>query len=109
MSLDDSFYCPGYITVEDRRIHCHKRTGHGSETFVQGIQNSCNPVFIDLGLRIGSERYYADFKRFGLLNKTGIDLPGEAATIMHQPDKIGQVELEQFHLDSHSSSHPLSL
>ena len=64
-----------YITVEDRRIHCHKRTGHGSETFVQGIQNSCNPVFIDLGLRIGSERYYADFKRFGLLDKTGVDLP----------------------------------
>ena len=93
VSLDDSFYCPGYITVEDRRIHCHKRTGHGSETFVQGIQNSCNPVFIDLGLRIGSERYYADFMRFGLLDKTGIDLPGEAATIMHQPDKIGQVEL----------------
>ena len=93
VSLDDSFYCPGYITVEDRRIHCHKRTGHGSETFVQGIQNSCNPVFIDLGLRIGSERYYADFTRFGLLDKTGIDLPGEAATIMHQPDKIGQVEL----------------
>ena len=93
VSLDDRFYCPGYITVEDRRIHCHKRTGHGSETFVQGIQNSCNPVFIDLGLRIGSERYYADFKRFGLLDKTGIDLPGEAATIMHQPDKIGQVEL----------------
>ena len=89
VSLDDSFYCPGYITVEDRRIHCHKRTGHGSETFVQGIQNSCNPVFIDLGLRIGSERYYADFKRFGLLDKTGIDLPGEASTIMHQPDKIG--------------------
>ena len=93
VSLDDRFYCPGYITVEDRRIHCHKRTGHGSETFVQGIQNSCNPVFIDLGLRIGSERYYADFMRFGLLDKTGIDLPGEAATIMHQPDKIGQVEL----------------
>lgn len=79
VSLDDRFYCPGYITVEDRRIHCHKRTGHGSETFVQGIQNSCNPVFIDLGLRIGSERYYADFMRFGLLDKTGIDLPGEAA------------------------------
>ena len=93
VSLDDRFNCPGYITVEDRRIHCHKRTGHGSETFVQGIQNSCNPVFIDLGLRIGSERYYADFMRFGLLDKTGIDLPGEAATIMHQPDKIGQVEL----------------
>ena len=93
VSLDDSFYCPGYITVEDRRIHCHKRSGHGSETFVQGIQNSCNPVFIDLGLRIGCDRYYENFKSFGLLEKTGIDLPGEAGTIMHQPDKIGQVEL----------------
>lgn len=93
VSLDDSFFCPGYITVEDRRIHCHKRSGHGSETFVQGIQNSCNPVFIDLGLRIGCDRYYENFKSFGLLEKTGIDLPGEAGTIMHQPDKIGQVEL----------------
>ena len=93
VSLDDSFYCPGYITVEDRRIHCHKRSGHGSETFVQGIQNSCNPVFIDLGLRIGCDRYYEKFKSFCLLEKTGIDLPGEAGTIMHQPDKIGQVEL----------------
>ena len=93
VSLDDSFYCPGYITVEDRRIHCHKRSGHGSETFVQGIQNSCNPVFIDLGLRIGCDRYYENFKNFCLLEKTGIDLPGEAGTIMHQPDKIGQVEL----------------
>ena len=93
VSLDDSFYCPGYITVEDRRIHCHKRSGHGSETFVQGIQNSCNPVFIDLGLRIGCDRYYENFKSFCLLEKTGIDLPGEAGTIMHQPDKIGQVEL----------------
>ena len=93
VSLDDRFYCPGYITVEDRRIHCHKRSGHGSETFVQGIQNSCNPVFIDLGLRIGCDRYYENFKSFCLLEKTGIDLPGEAGTIMHQPDKIGQVEL----------------
>ena len=93
VSLDDRFYCPGYITVEDRRIHCHKRSGHGSETFVQGIQNSCNPVFIDLGLRIGCDRYYEKFKSFCLLEKTGIDLPGEAGTIMHQPDKIGQVEL----------------
>ena len=93
VSLDDSFYCPGYITVEDRRIHCHKRSGHGSETFVQGIQNSCNPVFIDLGLRKGCDRYYVKFKSFCLLEKPGIDLPGEAGAIMHQPDKIGQVEL----------------
>lgn len=93
VDLDDRFYCPGYIVVEDRRIKCHKRAGHGSESFVEGIQNSCNPVFIDLGLRIGSERYYSYFESFGLLEKTGIDLPGEAGTIMHKPDKIGQVEL----------------
>lgn len=93
VDLDDRFYCPGYIVVEDRRIRCHKTAGHGSETFVEGIQNSCNPVFIDLGLRIGSERYYSYFEKFDLLGKTGIDLPGEAKTIMHQPDKIGQVEL----------------
>lgn len=93
VTLDESFYCPGYIVVEDRRIRCHKTAGHGSESFVEGIQNSCNPVFIDLGLRIGSERYYDYFKKFGLLDKTGIDLPGEAGTIMHEKDKIGQVEL----------------
>ena len=93
VTLDESFYCPGYIVVEDRRIRCHKTVGHGSESFVEGIQNSCNPVFIDLGLRIGSDRYYDYFKKFGLLDKTGIDLPGEAGTIMHEKDKIGQVEL----------------
>lgn len=93
VTLDEKFYCPGYIVVEDRRIRCHKTAGHGSESFVEGIQNSCNPVFIDLGLRIGSERYYDYFKKFGLLDKTGIDLPGEAGTIMHEKDKIGQVEL----------------
>lgn len=93
VTLDDKFYCPGYIVVEDRRIRCHKTAGHGSESFVEGIQNSCNPVFIDLGLRIGSDRYYDYFKKFGLLDKTGIDLPGEAGTIMHEKDKIGQVEL----------------
>lgn len=93
VTLDESFYCPGYIVVEDRRIRCHKTAGHGSESFVEGIQNSCNPVFIDLGLRIGSDRYYDYFKKFGLLDKTGIDLPCEAGTIMHEKDKIGQVEL----------------
>ena len=93
VTLDEKFYCPGYIVVEDRRIRCHKTAGHGSESFVDGIQNSCNPVFIDLGLRIGSDRYYDYFKKFGLLDKTGIDLPGEAGTIMHEKDKIGQVEL----------------
>lgn len=93
VTLDERFYCPGYIVVEDRRIRCHKTAGHGSESFVEGIQNSCNPVFIDLGLRIGSDRYYDYFKKFGLLDKTGIDLPGESGTIMHEKDKIGQVEL----------------
>ena len=93
VSLDDSFYCPGYITVEDRRIHCHKRTGHGSETFVQGIQNSCNPVFIELGLRIGVDRFCDYFHKFGLMNLTGVDIPGEAGTIMHKKENIGQVEL----------------
>ena len=93
VSLSDSFFCPGYITVEDRRIHCHKRTGHGSEDFVHGIMNSCNPVFIDVGLRVGPERFYDYFGSLGLLKKTGIDLPGEAATIMHSKENIGLVEL----------------
>lgn len=93
VSLEDSFYCPGYIVVEDRRIRCHKTTGHGAETFVQGIENSCNPVFINVGLRIGADRFYDYFEQFGLLQKTGIDLPGEASTIMHKRENIGLVEL----------------
>lgn len=93
VTLKDQFHCPGYITVEDRRIHCHKRTGHGSEDFVHGIYNSCNPVFIDVGLRVGAERFFDYFGQFGLLKKTGIDLPGEAATIMHSKENIGPVEL----------------
>lgn len=93
LSLDDQFQCPGFKIVEDRKIRCHKVGGHGSETFVEGIMNSCNPVFIEVGLRLGSERFYQYFKQFGLLSKTNIDLPGEAATIMHQLDNIGQVEL----------------
>lgn len=93
VSLSDQFYCPGYIMVEDRRIHCHKRTGHGPEDFVHGIMNSCNPVFIDVGLRVGPERFYDYFGTLGLLKKTGIDLPGEAATIMHSKENIGLVEL----------------
>ena len=90
---EDTFSCPGYRMVEDRRIRCHKVGGHGSETFVQGIQNSCNPVFIDIGLRLGAERFYDYFQQFGLLDLTGIDLPGEAGTIMHQGENIGLVEL----------------
>ena len=90
---EDTFYCPGYKIVEDRRIHCHNRTGHGAETFVQGAQNSCNPVFIEVGLRLGVESFCSYFRQFGLMDKTGIDLPGEASTIMHKEENIGQVEL----------------
>ena len=93
VSLNDTFSCPGYRIVEDRRIRCHKVGGHGSETFVQAIQNSCNPVFIDLGLRLGAERFYDYFQKFGLLSLTNVDLPGEAGTIMHKKEDIGLVEL----------------
>lgn len=90
---NDRFYCPGYKLVEDRRIHCAKRIGHGSQNFVEGAQNSCNPVFIEVGLRLGVDCYYKYFRQFGLLDKTGIDLPGEAGTIMHQKKNMGEVEL----------------
>ena len=93
VTIDDHFSCPGFVVVEDRRIRCHKIAGHGSETFLQGTMNSCNPVFVTIKLRVGAERFYDYFKQFGLLKKTGIDLPGEAATIMHQVDNIGLVEL----------------
>lgn len=93
VSVNDRFFCPGYKLVDDRRIHCARRTGHGSQSFVEGAQNSCNPVFIEVGLRLGVERYYHYFKQFGLLKKTGIDIPGEAGTIMHKEANIGQVEL----------------
>ena len=93
VSTEDRFFCPGYKVVEDRRIHCAKRTGHGAQNFVEGAQNSCNPVFIEVGLRLGVENYYKYFKQFGLLKKTGIDLPGEAGTIMHNPKNMGEVEL----------------
>lgn len=93
VSMEDTFSCPGFRVVEDRRIHCARRTGHGGETFVQGIENSCNPVFIDVAMRMGVDEYYKYFKKFGLLEKTGIDLPGEAGTIMHKKDNIGLVEL----------------
>ena len=93
LSLNDQFYCPGYRIVEDRKIRCHKTIGHGSETFAQAIQNSCNPVFIDIGLRLGAEHFYDYFKEFGLTGKTGVDLPGEASTITHKLENVGQVEL----------------
>lgn len=91
--LEDNFSCPGFIVVDDRKIRCHKVAGHGAEDFTHAVMNSCNPVFIAVGLRIGVERYYEYFTKFGLKQKTGIDLPGEAGTIMHQLDKIGNVEL----------------
>ena len=91
--LTDQFSCPGYKVVEDRRIRCHKVGGHGAENFVQGIQNSCNPVFIEVGLRIGVDRFFDYFRQFGLMNLTGVDIPGEAGTIMHKKENVGQVEL----------------
>lgn len=93
VSLNDTFSCPGFRMVEDRRIRCHKVGGHGSETFVQGIENSCNPVFIDIGQRIGVDDFCGYFQQFGLLEKTGVDLPGEAGTIFHKKENIGPVEL----------------
>lgn len=93
VSLDDTFVCPGYRIVEDRKIRCHKVGGHGQETFVEALQNSCNPVFIDIGLRLGSDRFYDYFEEFGLFELTNVDLPGEAGTIMHDREDIGTVEL----------------
>ncbi len=93
VSLSDTFSCPGFRIVEDRKIRCHKTSGHGSENFLQGMMNSCNPVLIDVGQRLGVDQYYHYFSQFGLLGKTGIDLPGEAATIMHKKENMGLVEL----------------
>lgn len=93
VSPEDRFSCPGFKIVEDRRIHCHKVTGHGAENFVEGAMNSCNPVFIEVGLRLGIDRFVDYFNKFGLMGRTGVDLPGEAATIMHKKENMGQVEL----------------
>ena len=93
VSTTDGFSCPGFVVVEDRKIRCHKVRGHGSQTFAQGIQNSCNPVFINVGLRVGADGFYDGMKSLGLLSKTGIDIPGEAGTIMHKKETIGLVEL----------------
>lgn len=93
VSLEDRFSCPGFKIVEDRRIHCHKVSGHGAESFVEGAMNSCNPVFIEVGLRLGIDNFYHYFEKFGLMGKTGVDLPGEASTIMHKKENMGQVEL----------------
>ncbi len=93
VKVNDTFSCPGYRVVEDRKIRCHKVGGHGAETFVEGVQNSCNPVFIDIGLRLGVDKYYGYFTQFGLMQKTGVDLPGEAGTITHKKEDVGLVEL----------------
>ncbi|MCD8067952.1 MAG: peptidoglycan glycosyltransferase [Lachnospiraceae bacterium] len=93
VSLEESFYCPGYVVVDDRRIRCARTTGHGAETFITALQNSCNPVFVQIGLRLGVETYYSYFESFGLSTKTGVDLPGESRTIVHQMEDMGNVEL----------------
>lgn len=93
VTVDDRFSCPGYVMVEDRRIRCHKIAGHGSQNFVEATMNSCNPVFVTVGLRLGVDHYYNYFRQFGLLNKTGVDLPGEAGTIMHKKENMKAVEL----------------
>ncbi len=93
VTMNDSFSCPGYKIVEDRRIRCHKTTGHGAETFCQGIMNSCNPVFMEVGARVGVAGMFEEMQRLGVMSKTGIDVPGEAGTIMHKEENVGGVEL----------------
>lgn len=109
VNVNSTFSCPGFRVVEDRRIRCHKVSGHGSENFVQGTMNSCNPVFIDVGLRIGKENYYTYLKRLGLLKKTGIDLPGEAKTIIHKIENVGEVELATMSFGQSFQITPLQL
>lgn len=109
VSMNDGFYCGGFRVVEDRRIHCHKRTGHGSETFLEGAQNSCNPVFIDVGLRLGTERFFQYLDRMQVLKKTGVDLPGEAAAIMHKKENVGPVELATMSFGQSFQITPLQL
>lgn len=109
VKLSDSFFCPGYKKVEDRMIRCHKTTGHGSETFVEGIQNSCNPVFMEVGARVGVDGMYNTFKKLGLFQKTGVDLPGEANSIMHNKKNIGAVELATISFGQSFQITPLQL
>ena len=109
VTLSDTFSCPGFIVVDDRTIRCHKVGGHGAEDFTKGICNSCNPVFVTLGLRVGAERYYDCLKQFGLLERTGVDLPGEAGTIMHRKDAIGNVELATMSFGQSFQITPLQL
>lgn len=109
VKLDDKFYCPGYKVVEDRIIRCHKTTGHGSETFVDGIKNSCNPVFMEIGARVGVDKMYYYFKQLGLFNKSGVDLPGEANSIMHKKDSVKAVELATMSFGQSFQITPLQL
>lgn len=109
VSLTDRFFCPGYKQVEDRMIRCHKAGGHGSESFVDGIKNSCNPVFMEVGARVGAERLYDYYKAFGLREKTGIDLPGEANSIMHKLENVGAVELATMSFGQSFQITPLQL
>lgn len=109
VSLNDNFYCGGFRVVEDRRIHCHKRTGHGSETFLEGAQNSCNPVFIDVGQRLGVSRFFDYLESMQVLKKTGVDLPGEAAAIMHKEENVGPVELATMSFGQSFQITPLQL
>ncbi len=109
LSVEEGFYCPGYRIVEDRKIRCHKVIGHGSETFKEGIQNSCNPVFMDIGLRLGVSNFYKYMDQFGILKKTGVDLPGEAGTIMHKQENVGPVELATMSFGQSFQITPLQL
>ena len=93
VTRDSGFYCPGYVIVEDRRIRCHKTTGHGSQTFLQGTMNSCNPCFVNVGLTLGVDRFYEYIEKFGITQRTGVDVPGEAGSIMHVKENVGPVEL----------------
>ncbi len=109
VSVNDTFHCPGFKIVEDRRIRCHKTTGHGSETFPQGVMNSCNPVFIEVGLRVGAEKFYSYYEKFGLMRRTGVDIPGEASGIMHKLENIGEVELATMSFGQSFQITPLQL
>ena len=109
VTLDSTFSCPGYRMVEDRRIKCHKTIGHGSENFVEATMNSCNPVFIDVGLRVGPERYFYYLEKLGLLEKTGVDLPGEAGTIIHKLENVGLVEMATMSFGQSFQITPLQL
>ncbi len=109
VSVSDGFFCPGYKIVADRRIHCHKVTGHGSESFLQGIMNSCNPVFMEIGARVGAERFYEYFDKLGLNERTGVDLPGEANSIKHKLENVGEVELATMSFGQSFQITPLQL